>query len=371
MLGLLDRQMIYGYIKSYVVCLVSLMGLFIVVDLFTNLDDFTQQHHGLLDSLNHIWLYYANMTPRIFDRLCEAIVLLAGMFTVAMMQRNNELLPLLSAGISTRRVVFPVLLAACAMLGTTVANQELVLPNIDVFLVENRANPDGKKKVEVKSVYDVNGIHISAAADGGADKKTLTIEKFLCVIPPRLGHDSLATLQAETARYIPPEKDVPQTGGWLLNNTQPAEIEGWRRKDVLEPLREGRYFLYTDVDFQNAIRSKNWFVYMTTWQLLQEMNRPGNPQQAALAVVFHQRLTRPILGMTLIIMGLGVILRDQTRNVFISAGMCLVICAVFFGACLTCQYLGNNEHLSPALAAWLPVLAFGPMAFVMFDAVHT
>ena len=50
-------------------------------------------------------------------------------------------------------------------LGTTVANQELVLPSIDVFLVENRANPDGKKKVEVKSVYDINGIHISAAAD--------------------------------------------------------------------------------------------------------------------------------------------------------------------------------------------------------------
>jgi lipopolysaccharide export system permease protein len=75
--------------------------------------------------------------------------------------------------------------------------------------------------------------------------------------------------------------------------------------------------------------------------------------------------------MILVYIGLGVILRDQTRNVFISAGMCLVLCAIFFGACLTCQYLGNNEHLAPALAAWLPVLGFGPLAFVMFDAVHT
>jgi lipopolysaccharide export system permease protein len=367
MLGLLDRQMIYGYVKSYIVCLVSLLGLFIVVDLFTNLDDFTQQHRGMSDSMRHICLYYGNMTPRIFDRLCEAIVLLAAMFTVAMTQRNNELLPLLSAGVSTRRVVLPVLLAACGMLVTSVANQEIVLPNIDAFLVENRANPDGDKKLEVKSVYDVNGVHISGYL---ADKKTQVVEKFFCVIPPRLGHDALVTLQAETATYIPPG-DGDLTGGWMLNRTMPAELENWKRHDILKPIDNGRYFLYSDVNFQNAIRSKNWYIYMTTWQLLQEMDRPGNPQQAGLAVVFHQRLTRPVLGMILVFMGLGTILRDQTRNVFISAGLCLVLCAIFFGACLVCQYLGNNEHLSPALAAWLPVLGFGPLAFVMFDAVHT
>ena len=175
MLGLLDRHMIYGYVKSYVFCLVSLMGLFIVVDLFTNLDDFTHQHKTMSDSFRHIGFYYANMTPRIFDRLCEAIVLLAAMFTVALMQRNNEFLPLLSAGISTRRVVFPVLLAACGMLAATVANQEMVLPNIDVFLVENRDNFDGNKKLVVKSVRDSNNINISGVS---ADKNALTIEKF-------------------------------------------------------------------------------------------------------------------------------------------------------------------------------------------------
>jgi lipopolysaccharide export system permease protein len=289
------------------------------------------------------------------------------MFTVAMTQRNNELLPLLSAGVSTRRVVTPVLLSACAMMGLTVANQELVLPKVDVFLVENRANPNGEKQVEVKGVYDGNGIHISGMQ---AFKKTQVVEKFFCVIPPKLGRDSLSTLMAETAHYVPPGEGE-HTGGWMLSRTTPVEMENWTRIDILEPIAPGRYFFRTDVDFENAIRSKNWYVYMTTWQLLEEMNRPGNLQQAGLAVVFHQRLTRPILGILLVFMGLGTILRDQTRNIFISAGMCLLLCAVFFAAILTCQFLGNNEFLSPALAAWLPVLGFGPLAFVMFDAVHT
>jgi lipopolysaccharide export system permease protein len=39
--------------------------------------------------------------------------------------------------------------------------------------------------------------------------------------------------------------------------------------------------------------------------------------------------------------------------------------------CFTCKSLGDNDLLAPALAAWLPVLVFGPLSLVMFDAVHT
>src|SRR5262249_43017415 len=102
-----------------------------------------------------------------------------------------------------------------------------------------------------------------------------------------------------------------------------------------------------------------------------ELQKPDSTRLAAMAVLFHSRLTRPILGMMLVLLGLSVILRDQNRNVFISAGMCLVLCGVFFAACFRCNPLGDNDGPSPALAAWRPVLFFGPLAAVMFDAVHT
>jgi lipopolysaccharide export system permease protein len=101
LIKIIDRQMIKGYFKSYIVCLTSLLSLYVVVDLFTNLDDFTHNNKGLWASLLRIFTYYAYKVAQIFDRLCEAIVLLAAMFTVAWMQRNNEQVPLLSAGVST------------------------------------------------------------------------------------------------------------------------------------------------------------------------------------------------------------------------------------------------------------------------------
>src|SRR5579884_3740142 len=148
---LIDRQMIRGYFKSYFVCLASLLSLYVVVDLFTNLDDFTSHSKGFWESLLRIFTYYAYKVTQIFDRLCEAIVLLSAMFTVAWMQRNNEQVPLLSAGISTRRIVLPVLLCACLMLSLTVLNQECLIPRIADKLVLDKDDPGGDKDLMVRS----------------------------------------------------------------------------------------------------------------------------------------------------------------------------------------------------------------------------
>src|SRR4029077_2687117 len=119
--------LIRSFVKSYAICLISLLTLYVVVDLFTNLDDYTDNHQSLRAVLEHIGLYYGYQVTKIFNSLSEVIVLLAATFTVALIQRNNELLPLLSAGVPTRRVVCPILAGACFMLALSAANQELVI----------------------------------------------------------------------------------------------------------------------------------------------------------------------------------------------------------------------------------------------------
>src|SRR5262249_57403953 len=125
------------------------------------------------------------------------------------------------------------------------------------------------------------------------------------------------------------------------------------------------------IDFDAVTRKDKWYQFASTNQLREELNKTASGRLAAMAVLFHMRLTRPILGLILVFLGLSVILRDQNRNVFISAGMCLGLCALFFAACFGCRHLGEKEFLSPALAAWLPVVVFGSLSFALFDAIHT
>jgi lipopolysaccharide export system permease protein len=365
---LLDRLLIRSYLKAYLICLVSLLGLYIVVDLFTNLEDFAEHHKTPWPILKHIGIYYGYQISQIFDRLCEAIVLMAAAFTVAWVQRNNELIPQLSAGISTRRVVRPVLLGAFLMLGVSVLNQELVIPRIGGHLTTDKDDPDGEKDVVVQGAYEPNGIHIEGRV--ASRKEGMVVKEFYVVIPDSIA-GCLINLTAVEGHYIPPGAG-PRSGGWLLTGTTPRELENWTQQDVLEMIDPGRYFLHTqEVDFDTITRSSRWYIYASTARLRAELSKPDSKRMAAMAVLFHMRFTRPFLGMILVVAGLSVILRDQNRNVFLSAGMCLVLCAMFFAALFICQKLGENEYVSPALAAWLPVLFFGPFAFALFDAVHT
>jgi lipopolysaccharide export system permease protein len=364
----IDWLLIKGYFKAYFVCLVSLLSLYLVIDLFMNLDEFTTRHPTLLAVVKHIASYYGYRLTKFFDQLCEPIVLLAAMFTVALMQRSNELIPLLSAGVSTRRVVLPVLVSAWVMLSLAVANAELVIPRIAGPLSLERDDPEGGKELAVHGAYEPNRILINGLR---GQRKGMLVKEFNCVIPGTVG-GHLLEISAAEARYRPREAGNPLSGGWLLTGATPATVEGWDRKEVLELIDPGKFFLHTqEVDFDAVTRQAKWFQFASTLRLYEELQRPDTVRVPQMAVMFHMRLTRPILGMILVFMGLSVILTDQNRHVFISAGLCLVLCGLFFAAIFAAKQLGDTDILSPALAAWLPVLVFGPLAFVMFDAVHT
>jgi lipopolysaccharide export system permease protein len=365
---LIDQLLIRSYLKAYLVCLVCILSLYIVVDLFTNLEDFSDQHHGLLPILRHIFAYYGFKVAKYFDQLSEAIVLMAAGFTVTLLQRNNELIPLLSAGVSTRRVVRPILFSAFAMLILSLANQELIIPRIGRQLMNDRDDPNGEKDIVVQGAYEPNGIHIEGEV--ASRKEGMIVKKLYVVIPENIAGE-LINLSAKAGRYIPPGPG-PHHGGWLLTETTPAELPLWNQKEILEMIDPGKYFLHTDeVDFDTVTRSRAWFTFASTARLQVELGKPDSTRLAAMAVLFHQRLTRPLVGILLVLSGISVILRDQNRNVFLSAGLCLLLCALFFTAQFACKSLGDNEYLSPALAAWLPVLLFGPLAVTLFDAVHT
>ncbi len=368
MFTLIDRQMFWSFVKSYLVVLTSLLTLYIIVDLFTNLDDFAGKNKPAKDVVIDIFTFYGYQLTQIFDRLCEAIALLASMFAIAMMQRSNEQVPMLAAGISTWRIVTPILAGAFLTLSLTVVNSEMIIPQIADKLMSTKEDPHAVKEVPVRGAYEPNGIHIEGEK---ADRLTRVVHNLRVTIPESVA-GNLVHLTAKQALFHPDEKSE-RGGRWELMQTNPPEIDGWDRKNpILEPLDTGRFLLHVrEVDFSSITRNPNWFSFASTTRLYQEMQRADVARIPSLAVLFHVRLVRPVLGMVLVLLGVSVILRDQNRNVFISAGMCLILCGLFFGLVYGCKMMGESDLVSPALAAWLPVIVFGPFSLVLFDAVQT
>jgi lipopolysaccharide export system permease protein len=373
---ILDRMLFVGFVRAYVICLVSTLSLYIIVDLFTNIDDFvhqevagTRQERSALQIVQHVSTYYGYRSIQYYDRLCEALALLAAMFTVAWSQRSNEIIPLLSAGVSVHRFLRPVLLGAALALALGVTVQELVIPRIANVLVTDRGDADGTKELYVQGCYDPNKVHIEGFR---AFRRNSTIERFYATLPVT-STSELRHLAADTAQFVPFEEGKELSGGWLLTGTTPNDLSGRKYDErTIKMLDGGRFFLWVDdATFDRVTQGQKTQAFVSTNTLYQLMQRTDAGRMNTLAVTFHMRITRGLVGLLLVFMGLSIILRDQTRHVFISAGLCLLMCAVFFGVVFAGRFLGNGDYVSPPMAAWLPVLIFGPFAIALYDAIHT
>jgi lipopolysaccharide export system permease protein len=217
MLGILDRQRYWAFLKAYVICYVSLVGLYIVIDAFSNLDEFTKRADGAAETFQIMSRFYLIHQSEFFDRLCGVIGMMAAIFTVTWMQRNNEQLAMLAAGISTHRAIVPVLVSSVIVSLIAVANQEIVMPYYGEEL-SRRHDDDGMQRVNfVSTRYDARGIMMHGKS---ADRASRTIMKLYVTVPYTV-FGKIREIDGKQGCYIPPDHPTARLkGGWLIRDAR-------------------------------------------------------------------------------------------------------------------------------------------------------
>jgi len=80
-------------------------------------------------------------------------------------------------------------------------------------------------------------------------------------------------------------------------------------------------------------------------------------------VTIHSRFVKPMLDMSLFLIGLPLVLSQKNRNIFMASGWCLLLVVGFILVLMVCHTIGaNGGLLSPVTAAWLPLMIFAPLA---------
>src|SRR5262245_47862804 len=101
---IIDRYLLRQFLQTFVICCCSLIGLYIVIDGFANLEEFINyghDHGGLLAVMGPYYLY---RSLSVFDSISNVLTLIAAMFTVTWIQRHNEMTALEAAGIPKGRI---------------------------------------------------------------------------------------------------------------------------------------------------------------------------------------------------------------------------------------------------------------------------
>jgi len=155
---ILDRYVAKNFLTGYAIAFCVLIGLRIIIDLFVNLDEFTEHADlGALAVVENILKFYALNSMLYFRDFAGMITVVAAAFSLGKMIRSNELVAVMASGVSLKRVIVPIILLAFLLTGLLVIDQEFLIPPLSDKLVRGQDAIPGQETYDVWFIDDRNG----------------------------------------------------------------------------------------------------------------------------------------------------------------------------------------------------------------------
>ena len=380
---IIDRYLLRQFVQVLLICFIAFVGIYIVADVLSNLDEFL--HYAEIEGTSLGWIifeFYIYRMIFMFERTCSILAMISGMFTVTWIQRHNEMTALTAAGVPRARVIRPVIMAAAVLSLLMCLGREVVIPPLANKLDREPKNLHGESGEELRPRYDNETNVLMQGRLTFAKESRIQEPSF--VLPEELSKYG-KQLSATNAYYLEPDGDRP--GGYVfkgvtspvrLLQSESLEIDG--KTIVVTPadhpqwLRPDECFLVSNVSFQQLTGGHGWRQFSSTRQLIQGLSNPSlglaGEYGADVRVSIHSRIVQPLLDMTLLFLGLPLVMHGTNRNVFVAIGLCGLVCTAFMMIVMACQYLGQISLIRPALAAWAPLMIFVPIAVRMYDRIE-
>jgi len=374
MLTIFERSVFRQFLLVNAVFLCVIMGLFTIIDLFDNVDDFVNHsgEGGFPVIAMRIAGYYGKMGLFIFDAAAVPMIAISLLTTMLMLKRKGQIKPFLSAGIPAYRVLAPALLCGvCVMTGLKMVNREVLLGNAVHHLHATRGKTQTEHRVAPR--YD----HASQILiDGWAVyPEANRIENARFVLPPGIAGNDMICLQAEEAKFYPKQGKRPS--GWLLRKAEPKieniSLTETGEQYVLRSRQPENVFVVSDVSPDLVYKAKESSGFLSTRQLLLRIRSPAIDSNTVRDLEFnlHARVIEPLLAGLMVWITIPLILRRESRGMIIAAGNCGLWLFAVIASTYAVRFMAGSPLISPVQAAWLPMFLATPMAVWLVDLVET
>ena len=372
MMTLFDRYLMTRYWHAFWITFAAMLGLFVVIDMFTNIDEFTKQGKPVTAVVLDMSQYYFYRACAFFDTVGTVISYLAAMMVLAVIQRHGELSPILSAGIPTYRLAKPMVLSTMFISALLVINQELVIPRFANEL-QLRPGQDATSSDKIKPVYDFStGLLI---AGGRLFFRTGKLSETEFVLPtPEIAHE-LTTIHSTNATYR--RRPDLKRSGWILQGAEPKfdeiSLTPLGRETVFPGEGPDELFIATDIGLDQLMGQNKSYAFLSTRELL---DRVRNPAYAAVSIrgqslQLHTRFTRPLLNVLGVLLIVPLIVRGESRSLVTNIALCIFAMLLQVGLTEAFHYLGTARVVRLDLAAWLPVIVSGTTAAWLSGLIRT
>ena len=345
---LLDRYVIRNFLQVYLYCIIGFLSIWLIFDISDNISTFIDEHFGFMLTVK----YYATQVPEVFIILLPVALLLALLFSLGRMSRANEIVSMLTAGISIPRVLAPLIGVGLLTVAASLALNYSLAPHAEMAKKNFVANARAHQ-------YSVQG----QIFRNRTDLRTWFIQSF------RPGHNlfnNVQVLQQDShdnivENYLSPRVTYhPENKTWELENVKVVKYDaaGNITEEQIYPSLKVEH--WSETPFR--LGSANERAEFLSFPELRDYLRFNSDFPVALLAPFrthlHYRLALPWTCLVVVCIAAPLGIGYSRRGVLASVASAVIL--VFSMNFLTHLFLalGEGDRISPIVAAWTPNLIF-------------
>lgn len=358
---LIKKYILSEFLQPFFWCLILFIFLYCIIDLFEHLDEIVKAKVPLFVMSD----YYFSLIPFIFTKICPVVILLATIYTLSNLNRNNEIMAIKAMGINLSSIIWLFLIFGIFMSAVSFLINELVLPesylhaiNLKDDYFKQTINKEKDKIIKNLTLYGThNRIFIIGSYDVNRQfMNNITISE----------HNELNQL----IKKIVSKRAQWVDGHWIFFECIISEYKNG------ELINKPTYFVEKSIelsekpkDIKRADLQPNLMGYWQLRKYIRQLENYGFRAQKE-RVDFYSKISFPLANFIIIFFAVPFTLtRKPKPGALLGITLSLAVSFSYWIVNAVGLSLGKSGILSPLLAAWLTNIIFLSVGIGLIESV--
>ena len=353
----IDWYIIKKFIGTYFFSIALIISISIVFDINENLAKFTE-YHAPLSAI--VFDYYANFIPYFANLFSALFVFIAVIFFTTKLAGNSEVIAMLSAGISFKRLLRPYMMSCVFLSALSYYLSAYVIPHGTVIrqnfesMYKNKKKNTSAENVQLQVAPGVIA-YIQPYANNMKRGNGFCLDKFL--------EKKLVThLTATDVQY---DTISDSKYHWTLSNWKLRQLKGLR-EHITSGARKDSVIQMEPTDLVYSKGQQETFTSPELKDYISKQIDRGSGNVVQYQVEYYKRIASSFASFILTIIGASLSARKRKggMGVYLGIGLALSFGYILFQT--ISATFAINAGFPPMLAAWMPNIVFSIIAFVCY-----
>ena len=355
--GILDWYIIRKFIGTYIYAILLIISIAIVFDFNENLSKFTQ-YHAPWRAI--VFDYYANFIPYYSNLFSPLFVFIAVIFFTSKLAGNSEIIAMLAAGVSIRRLMRPYMISCVLIAGLTFYLNSFVIPHGTVIrqnfesLYRNSKKNTSAENVQLYVAKNTTAYiqHYDNQYKRGYGFSLVKIKDKKIV-----SHMTAMEIQYDTV--------ADTKFHWRLSNWKMRTLKGLK-EHIQSGASKDTVLLMEPTDLVYSKGQQETFTSPELLDYISKQTSRGSGNVVQYEVEFHKRIAMSFSSFILTIIGLSLSSRQRKGGMGLYLGIGLALSFSYIMLQTVSSTFAIQADTPPLLAAWIPNIIFAVIAYFCY-----